>query len=75
MLYRTKEKQTHRYREQASGYQWGREEWQYGVGEWDVQIIGYKIGSRIYCTTRGIEPIFCNNCKWKVTFKNCILFF
>ena len=42
-----------------------------GVEEWEIQIIGCKIGSRMYCTTRGIEPIFCNNCKWSVTFKNC----
>ena len=26
----------------------------------------------MYRTTRGIQPMFCNNCKWKVTFKNCI---
>ena len=23
----------------------------------------------MYCTTWGIEQIFCNSCKWKVTFK------
>ena len=34
-----------------------------------VQTIGCKIGSKMYCTTRRIQPIFCNNCKWKVTFK------
>ena len=28
----------------------------------------YKIGSRMYCITWGIEPVFCNS-KWKVTFK------
>ena len=27
-----------------------------------------------YCTARWIE-IFCDNCKWKVTFKNWIIFF
>ena len=27
---------------------------------------------RIYCTTWGIQAIFCNNHKWKVTFKNYI---
>ena len=42
-----------------------------GVGKWGVQTIGYKIGSRVYCTAWGTEPIFCNNCKWKVSFKNC----
>ena len=25
-----------------------------GTGEWEVQNIRYKIGSRIYCTTQGI---------------------
>ena len=43
-----------------------------GVGEQEVQTIGCKIGSRIYCTTWEIQPIFCNDCKWSVTFKNCI---
>ena len=41
-------------------------------GEWEVQTVGCKTGSRMYCTTWGIRPILCNNCKWKVTFKNCI---
>ena len=27
---------------------------QYRVGEWLVQTIGHKIGSRMYCTTLGI---------------------
>lgn len=40
-----------------------------GVGECEVQTIGYKIDSMIYCTTRGIQSIFCNNYEWKVTFK------
>ena len=41
------------------------------VGEWEVQTIVCKVGSRMYYKIRGIEPIF-YNCKWKVTFKNCI---
>ena len=32
----------------------------------------YKTGLRVDYTTWAIEPIFCNNCKWKVTFQNCI---
>ena len=28
-----------------------------------------KIGSRMYCTIWGIYSIFCNNCRWRVTFK------
>ena len=39
------------------------------VKEWEVQTTGYKIGSRIYCKTQGTEPVFCNNCIWKVIFK------
>lgn len=31
------------------------------VGEWEVKTIGYKIGSKIYVTTWGIQPIFFNN--------------
>ena len=31
-----------------------------------------KTGSRMYCATQGIQPIFCNSCKWKATFENCI---
>ena len=52
-----KQKQTHRHRE---------------VGEWKVETIGCKMGSRIYCVTRGIKPIFCNNCKCNLSevYKN-----
>ena len=59
----TKKKQSHQYREQTRGYPWGR--------GW-VQTIGCKVGSRMYYTAGGIEPIFYNY-KWKVTFQNCIL--
>ena len=41
----------------------------------ELQTTEYKIGLRMYCTTRGIEPMFCNKCKWKVTLKICINFF
>lgn len=37
--------------------------------EWETQTTGYKIGSKMYCTTQGILPIFCNSCKWDVTIK------
>lgn len=42
-----------------------------GVEEWEVHTVGYKIVSKVYCTAWGIEPItlFCNNYKWKITFK------
>ena len=53
---------------------WGRDI-SVGMEEWEVQIRGYETGSRMYCTTWGIQSIFCNNCKWKVTFKNSISFF
>ena len=57
-----KKNQTHRYREQTSDYQQGG--------------TNYRVRDRlkdIHCPTQGIPPIFCNNCKWKVTFKHCIL--
>ena len=58
----TKKKQIHRYREQTSGYQWrwgergkiGMGRWSrgiIGVEKWEIQTIGYKIGSRMYCAT------------------------
>lgn len=37
-----------------------------------VQTITYKIDKpRIYCTTQEIQPVFCSNCTWNITFKNC----
>lgn len=42
------------------------------MGEGEVQSIGCKMGPRMPCTTGGIEPIVCSNCKWSVTSKNCI---
>ena len=41
-------KQTHRYREQTRGYQWGEGRWegQVGVGESQVQAIIYKISCK-----------------------------
>ena len=43
------------------------------VGEWEVQTIGSKKGSGMRHTTQlGLYPLFCNNCKHKLTFKNCI---
>ena len=41
--------------EQISGYQ-RRENGRGNIegGKWKVQIIGYKIGSRMFCTTWGI---------------------
>lgn len=50
----TKKKQTHRYREQTSGYNWGVNRDNIELGEWEIQTIGCKIGSGIYCMTKGI---------------------
>ena len=44
------------------------------MGEWEIQTTGYKIGLGMHCTTQEIQPIFCNNCKWKVTFKSAYTF-
>ena len=38
----TKKKQTHRFGEQTSGYQWG-ERGELGVGRWEMQITGRKM--------------------------------
>ena len=42
-----------------------------GTRDQAIQTIEEAQGC-IYCTTEGIQPIFCNNCKWKVIFQNCI---
>jgi len=52
----TKKMQIHRYREQTSGYQWGRSNIR--LGEWKVQMTGYKTGSKIHFTTQNIDNIF-----------------
>ena len=36
----------------TSGYQLGERRDNLGVGEKEVQTIGYKIGSSMYCTTQ-----------------------
>lgn len=36
------------------------------VWEWEIQTIGCKTGSRIYCM---MWPIFCNNCIWSLTLQ------
>lgn len=41
-------------------------------GRVGVQATGYKIGTRMCSTMWEIQPIFCHNYKWNVTFKNCI---
>ena len=43
----TKKKQTHRYREQTSVYSGGGN---IGVGEWELQTIGYKFKDVMYKT-------------------------
>ena len=47
----TKKKQTHRYREQTSGYQWGegRGRCKIGVRDYEVQTIMYKINKLQGC--------------------------
>lgn len=38
-------------------------------------MLGRKTDLRMYFTTWGMQPIFCHNCIWKATFKNCIKIF
>ena len=43
-----------------------------GVGEEQEQTTMYKIGKvQEYIVQQGIQPIFYNNYKWSITFKNC----
>ena len=39
------------------------------VWELVVETAGCKIGSRLCCTMCGRQPILCNTCEWKLTFK------
>lgn len=39
------------------------------MGEWEPHTTGCEAGHRDVSTTRGIQPTFCSNCTWKVTFK------
>ena len=50
----TKTKQTHRYREQTSGYQWGGVTGAIQGWEGEVQTTECKIGPRMHCTTQEI---------------------
>ena len=51
----TKNKQTHRYREQTRGYQWVEGRWENTVlVELEVPTTGCKRGSKMYYTTWGI---------------------
>ena len=62
-------KETHRFREQTSGYPWrykGRDQ-RAGGAHWWVYT---RPKDAVY--ELEIEPIFCNNCKWGVSFKNCV---
>ena len=37
--------------------------------EREAPTTGCKTGSRMTSPTQEIQPVFCNNCKWKVIFK------
>ena len=62
----TKNKQVHRYREQTSGYQWGREQrggTRRGLGGHRYPIVYI----RIHCTAREYSQY----CVGTINFKNC----
>ena len=65
LVNKTKKKETHRYREQTSVYQWGEESWegQYRSRGEGVQTIRYKISYKYILYNTGIQPIFYNNYK------------
>ena len=43
------------------------------MGEWEAHPVRNKMSPRMYCTTWQIEPVLCNNYKWKANFHNCII--
>lgn len=43
-----------------------------GAAEQEAQATGFKMDSRVYRATWGIQPIFCSSCKWKVPFKTVL---
>ena len=51
----TKKKKTHRYREQASGYQWGegRGETTLGWGSGRYKLLGVRQATRLCCIQHG----------------------
>ena len=62
-------KQTHRCKEHVSGYQCG------GQGQQRAgrrKLLDIREAAGMSCTTRGIQPILSNNCKWNITFKQGI---
>ena len=73
-MYIAKQKETHGYREQSSGYQWGegREGPRQGQGikRHKLLYVKNKQATKIYCTAQGIQPIFYNNFKWSIIHKN-----
>ena len=52
----TKMKQTHRCREQTSGYQ-GRRGGDTGMREWEMQLLGVRQATGMYCTAAGIQSL------------------
>ena len=62
-------------RGETGGSQWGNgsSSGMTGVGEWE-ETIRCKTGFKdvLYDMGNIVNALFCNNCKWKVTFKNCI---
>lgn len=51
----TQRTQTHRWEEQTGGYGSGEEGKEHRGGGRETQLVGVKTGSRVYCTTWGIE--------------------
>ena len=56
-----RQRNTHRYREQISGYQWGEGKGNIGVGDEEVQTVTYKISYKDILYNTGIQPVFYNN--------------
>lgn len=41
-----------------------------GVQQCEIQTTGYKTGLQGCTVQHGIQSMFCNNCKWSITFTN-----
>ena len=43
----------------------------YGQGIKRYKLLYVKQAAGVYCITKEIQPIFYNNYKWSITYKNC----
>ena len=70
----TKKKQTHRHKEQTSGYRWRKGGREGQDRSRRLRGTNYYVLTKNkfqgFYTAQGIQPIFYNKYKWNTTFKN-----